>query len=84
MRIVAALGFILFGRPVQRRKRGTSRLAADLYAVDRMTDPARKPASVRLEEAVGSELLRELELRLDLEGRLVPGRWRSKRARHAA
>jgi hypothetical protein len=84
MRIVEAFGFILFGRPVRRPRRGTPRLGADLIAFDQMTDPARKPASERLEEAVGTELLRELERRLDLEGQLVPGRRRSRHARRAA
>ena len=84
MRIVEALGYILFGRPIRRPRRGTPRLGADLLAFDRMTDPARKPASERLEDAVGAELLRELERRLDLEGQLIPGRRRSRRSRRAA
>ncbi len=84
MRIVEALGYILFGRPVRRRARGTPRLAADLRSFDRMTDPARKPASLRLEEAVGPELVREIEVLLDLEGQLTPARRPRRRARRAA
>jgi hypothetical protein len=60
---------------VLRRKvrpvRGTPRLVADLVLAERMTGDRSRPARVRLEEIVGSALLRELDRELDLGGRLA-------------
>jgi len=84
MRIFEALGYILFGRPVRRRRRGPDRLVSDLRAFERLSDPARRPAAERLEAAVGLELLHELERRLELEGRLGTASRARRRPRRAA
>ncbi len=69
-------------RRFSRPARGHDRLVADLVAVDRMTTPARS-ARARLEAELGRPLLRELEVVLELEGRLVPLRHRSASRRAA-
>jgi hypothetical protein len=67
-------------RPV----RGTPRLVVDLVAVERMTGPRGRTARARLEEAIGSELVRELDRQLDLGGRLArPSRSRGRLYRAA-
>jgi hypothetical protein len=84
MRIREALAFILFGKPVRRRPRGADRLLRDVAAVGRMTAGERMEAADRLMAAVGPDLLRDLERRLELEGRLVPTAPARRRTRRAA
>jgi hypothetical protein len=71
----------LLGRPA-RPRRGPERLAADLRALARVVED-RRPARARLEAELGLPLLRELDRRLELGGRLAAPRPR-RRLRDAA